>query len=520
MSDRSNQEDEVTALSSIYEERVFTAAEDGKGGQFVVNVTVPENFHVHLDGPTSISVALKTGAKPIQKDDASLLHVQFLPPIMLHFQYPDNYPSCRAPDFTLSCKWLSPRQLTKLCSRLDELWDESHGEVILFEWIQFLQDEAFTFLDLEDPLQLDYSYIRTFSRSASCNSEKAEANHVSGNCHASGGQDRREMAQGAERCSREASDTVDKRAIQDVASLTNLIQSLVHHDCEERQRAFDLGFYHCQICFEEKMGSECLPFPHCDHVYCKVCITEYFSVQITDGNVKALTCPEQKCESQASQTQVRSLVSEEMFARYDRLLLQLSLDGMEDVTNCPRIDCQSPVLKEEDSTMAVCPSCHLAFCTLCNMAYHGVSPCRIKKDDILKLKHEYDNGDDETREMLERKYGRKKLKKLFEDVRSEIWIHKNSKNCPNCGSSIQKMDGCNKMTCTKCNSYFCWLCMKKLSKTNPYLHFQELNSPCQNLLFQGIENPGGRDDDDEENEVLGDNWLNVDENLDQLLFYL
>lgn len=58
-------------------------------------------------------------------------------------------------------------------------------------------------------------------------------------------------------------------------------------------------------------------------------------------------------------------------------------------------------------------------------------------DDILKLKHEYDNGDDETREMLERKYGRKKLKKLFEDVRSEIWIHKNSKNCPNCGSSIQ-----------------------------------------------------------------------------------
>lgn len=81
--------------------------------------------------------------------------------------------------------------------------------------------------------------------------------------------------------------------------------------------------------------------------------------------------------------QVRSLVSEEMFARYDRLLLQLSLDGMEDVTNCPRIDCQSPVLKEEDSTMAVCPSCHLAFCTLCNMAYHGVSPCRIKKGEYL-----------------------------------------------------------------------------------------------------------------------------------------
>lgn len=53
------------------------------------------------------------------------------------------------------------------------------------------------------------------------------------------------------------------------------------------------------------------------------------------------------------------------------------------------------------------------------------------------MKAEYDNGDEATKEFLEKKYGRKNLRRLFEDSCSEMWIFKNSKNCPSCGSSIQ-----------------------------------------------------------------------------------
>lgn len=60
--------------------------------------------------------------------------------------------------------------------------------------------------------------------------------------------------------------------------------------------------------------------------------------------------------------------------------------------------------------------------------------------------------------------------------------------------------------------------MKRLSKANPYLHFQTINSPCHNLLFQGIENGGRQDNEEEEDdEFLGDNWLDVEENLEQLI---
>lgn len=47
-------------------------------------------------------------------------------------------------------------------------------------------------------------------------------------------------------------------------------------------------------------------------------------------------------------------------------------------------------------------------------------------------------------------------------------------------SSHQKLDGCNKMTCTGCMQYFCWICMGSLSRANPYKHFNDPESPCFN----------------------------------------
>lgn len=44
--------------------------------------------------------------------------------------------------------------------------------------------------------------------------------------------------------------------------------------------------------------------------------------------------------------------------------------------------------------------------------------------------------------------------------------------------NIQKVLGCNKMTCTSCWMFFCWMCSSILNKSNPYGHFQDQNSPC------------------------------------------
>lgn len=127
--------------------------------------------------------------------------------------------------------------------------------------------------------------------------------------------------------------------------------------------------------------------------------------------------------------QVKSLVGEELFSRYDRLLLQSSLDLMSgefrsysnkpedlfkaattsrlfvsclssflsrsDVTYCPRLSCGSPVLLEKSSNAAVCSVCNFAFCVNCRKTYHGAGECvkKIQEKQIREIVQEGANAD-------------------------------------------------------------------------------------------------------------------------------
>ena len=172
-------------------------------------------------------------------------------------------------------------------------------------------------------------------------------------------------------------EVVDERAVQDVESLSSLIQEILDFDQAQQIKCFNSKLFLCNICFCEKLGSECMYFLECRHVYCKACLKDYFEIQIRDGQVQCLNCPEPKCPSVATPGQVKELVEAELFACYDRLLLQSTLDLMADVVYCPHPSCQLPVMQEPGCTMGICSSCNFAFCTLCRLTYHGVSPCKV-----------------------------------------------------------------------------------------------------------------------------------------------
>ena len=152
--------------------------------------------------------------------------------------------------------------------------------------------------------------------------------------------------------------------------------------------------------------------------------------------------------------QVKELVEAELFARYDRLLLQSTLDLMADVVYCPRPSCQLPVMQEPGCTMGICSSCNFAFCTLCRLTYHGVSPCKVTAEKLMDLRNEYLQADEANKRFLEQRYGKRVIQKALEEMESKEWLEKNSKSCPCCGTPIEKLDGCNKMTCTGCMQYF------------------------------------------------------------------
>lgn len=72
------------------------------------------------------------------------------------------------------------------------------------------------------------------------------------------------------------------------------------------------------------------------------------------------------------------MIGPNLYDKYDDLLLNATLNKMEDITYCPRQSCGIPVMREVDDKMAVCSSCRFVFCIFCKMTYHGVEPCKLK----------------------------------------------------------------------------------------------------------------------------------------------
>ncbi|XP_051960417.1 E3 ubiquitin-protein ligase RNF14-like [Xyrauchen texanus] len=443
--DQEAQEDELLALASIYDEEEFRRAESGQEGEIHLCLELPPNFKLIVKGQKSTECC-----------------ISFLPPLVLSFELLADYPSSSPPVFTLSSKWLTRVQIAALCKRLDELWEENQGSVVLFTWIQFLKEETLEFLGIQSPLE-----IQSIGDKLQCESVQKQA--------ADAGEEKSKLQE------------LDPRAVQEVSPRTDILKQLLDFDEVQKQKVFDGKVFCCGICFSEKLGSNCLLFKECQHVYCKTCMKEYFEIQIRDGNVQCLNCPEPKCTSIATPTQVKLLVGEDEFARYDRLLLQSSLDLMADVVYCPRMSCCMAVMVEPDSTMGICPSCRYAFCTLCKRSYHGLSHCMVSADELRGLRDEYLSASEEEKKFLEKRFGKRVIQKAVEESFSTDWLTNNCKKCPCCGTNIQKVHGCNKMTCSSCQKYFCWICLGTLSRVNPYSHFNSPGSLCFNQLFVGVE---------------------------------
>jgi len=116
--DIEQQEDELLALASIYDERIFIQSSEEKGGQFNVFLELPKPFKLRIQSrylPRSNKSRTREGANGAERTESfDLLTVEYLPPIVLNFRFPEHYPSKSPPLFTLSCKWLTVFQVRQI----------------------------------------------------------------------------------------------------------------------------------------------------------------------------------------------------------------------------------------------------------------------------------------------------------------------------------------------------------------------------------------------------------------------
>lgn len=76
---------------------------------------------------------------------------------------------------------------------------------------------------------------------------------------------------------------------------------------------------------------------NCSHTNCIDCVREYLKMQIKEGTVCSLKCPQHKCSAMVSPAMVQKIVGEELFHRYDELLLASALNTMNDIVSEYRV---------------------------------------------------------------------------------------------------------------------------------------------------------------------------------------
>ncbi|XP_067369145.1 E3 ubiquitin-protein ligase RNF14-like isoform X2 [Channa argus] len=586
--DTEEQEDELVALQSIFDSEEFVRNESKSGGEIRVSAELPAGF----------TVVLREGETVRQYE------ISFLPPLLLNFELPENYPSSSPPSFTLTCSWLTHTQvisrshwshlqppvcvtdctgstevtsvcwfflpqLSALAAQLTDLYQASGGTVVLFSWAQFLREDALKFLNIHNLLELPSDQhnsqdtqsaalcepkILADGQNASTSDWSRQSNltshhsKVSQNAFDSGpnidvreteqafqtsefkddyqndlfsGADKSKCERGQEdknedglsvpssldpldqpgqgatspaACPRETPQNKEHRPSGLTPSQSLLSQILIF-DADQKQKVFANTVFDCSVCFMSLLGSECVQLLDCGHIFCQACLAEFCKVQIKEGTVRGVTCPQADCTASPTPAQVRSLVGEELFSRYDRLLLQSTLDSMSDVVYCPRRFCGSAVFLEKSSTAALCSVCSFAFCVACRKTYHGPDDCTKKKahrendaqevcanlpqsyEGMKALMDDYKNGSKERRRLLDNRYGRRVMLFTVEECLSDQWLTSNSKSCPHCFCKIEKNGGCDIMTCSRCRQSFCWACLSRLSSVRAGEHFESRSCP-------------------------------------------
>lgn len=199
----------------------------------------------------------------------------------------------------------------------------------------------------------------------------------------------------------------------------------------------------CEICLFDLVSPYSLP--KCSvHKFCLTCINKYLEILISDSKVMNIKCPGNKCEHEFPEDEIIRLVSEEVFSKYLKFKQRAELLKDPTIKWCMRPDCEGYVKGTEYETIKECPICAFQICFKCGKAWHPKKTC----DQVIEADY-------------------------------EAWaVGKEIQLCPSCKHRIEKIEGCNHMTCAICQYNFCWLCRGKYSSN----HFNKLNPfGCPNL---------------------------------------
>ena len=203
----------------------------------------------------------------------------------------------------------------------------------------------------------------------------------------------------------------------------------------------------CPICLCPVEETDMCRLELCGHGYCKPCLTLQIQTAIRDREFP-VCCSAEDCDeplmTRDFKTQIRFGTIKQSSLGNAALNSFISKQSGK-YKFCITPDCPMVYTVSSSGERFVCGICSKHICTKCHLEYHNGLTCDM-----------YESA---------KKDGDSVLKWLQEDPN-------NRKKCPKCDFGIEKIDGCDHMTC-KCGAHICWKCMEYFATSNDcYGHLQ------------------------------------------------
>ncbi|KAJ3709636.1 hypothetical protein DFJ43DRAFT_1009472, partial [Lentinula guzmanii] len=184
----------------------------------------------------------------------------------------------------------------------------------------------------------------------------------------------------------------------------------------------------CPVCLGEV---DCpVTLSQCTHSYCRACLISYLQAAI-DNKFFPLTClgDENNCTSPLPIWLARQVLSAGEFDSLAEAAFEAYIHERPDEFHyCPSPNCMQVYRPAPSGNALQCPSCLLRICPQCHVEQHDGIDCPDRDGGVH----------------------------LFNE-----WIKThNVKNCPSCKVLIERAEGCNHVTCIRCRTHICWVCMQ------------------------------------------------------------
>ncbi|KAG5682773.1 hypothetical protein PVAND_012105 [Polypedilum vanderplanki] len=240
----------------------------------------------------------------------------------------------------------------------------------------------------------------------------------------------------------------DQKARDEEELQQSLIPLLLNMD--DLETIPNLKVFECPVCFVEINIGEGVVLKNCLHPCCRDCLAGCVAAA-DDFEVK---CPfihpddNAPCNERLQEREIRNLVSSDLFDKHLQKSLNVAESANEMTFHCRTLNCPNFVEIDPQITSYICEVCKKQNCISCKAIHEGKSCIDYQEEMNPDLKQQRINNEN-----------------LQSQTAIEMEIREGkAMYCPRCKIPVQKIAGCDYITCIACKLGICW-CTKKPRQT-------------------------------------------------------